>query len=268
MDDIELIAWQVMNILIAILPAIILCVYIYKMDIIEKEPMGLLFRLFFFGILITIPAAYIESLVISHFEITENSMLECFILSFPVIALIEEGLKFIILYVGTWRNRNFNHIYDAIVYAVFISLGFATLENILYVAQPTLKGIMYVVSPSLEAVQSGTQTALLRALVSVPAHAFYAVSCGYYLGLAKLNFAVGNRKKAYFLLLLSLLFPIVLHGFFDFLLLSGSEIFSWGFYCFITILYISSYYNVKKISSVEMTINLQRGGASQNEKTI
>lgn len=267
MDNMDLVAWQVLNIIIAIFPAIILCVYIYKMDVIEKEPLGMLFRLFFLGVIITIPVAYLESVLISTFGITEDSLVGCFILAFVVVALVEEGFKFIVLYFGTWHNRNFNHIYDAIVYAVFISLGFATLENILYVAQPTLKGIIYVITPSIEAVQNGTQTALLRALISVPAHAFYAVASGYYLGLSKFNYAIGNKKKARGLKALAILIPVLLHGFFDFLLLEGSQVFGWLFYCFVTILYIASYFNIKKVSSVEMTINLQKGGI-QNEKLV
>ncbi len=265
MDSVDIIAWQTLNIIIAIIPSILLCFYIYKMDIIEKEPMTLLLRLFFFGLIVTVPVAYLESLVIKSTGLREDGLLNCFILSFFVIALIEEGYKYIILHFGTWNNKNFNHIYDAIVYAVFISLGFATLENILYVAKPTLNGLMYYVEPSVDAIRNGTHTALLRALVSVPAHGFYAVACGYYFGLSKLNYAIGSKNKARKYKAISILLPIALHGFFDFLLLIGNEIFSWTFYCFITILYIASYFSIKRISAVEMTINLQRKEGIENE---
>ena len=265
MDSLDLIAWQALNVLMAIVPAVLLCLYIYKMDVIEKEPMTLLFRLFFLGLIITAPVAYMESLIIRSTGIREDSIVSCFILAFFIVALIEEGYKYIILHFGTWNNKNFNHIYDAIVYAVFISLGFATLENILYVARPTLNGLVYVIEPSIDAIRNGTHTAILRALVSVPAHAFYAVSCGYYFGLSKLNYAIGAKSKARKYRILSIVIPVFLHGFFDFLLLIGNEIFSWTFYCFITILYIASYFSIKRISSVEMTIDLQRKEGKENE---
>ena len=268
MDSIDLLAWQILNIIIAIFPSIILCIFIYKMDVIEKEPMPLLLKLFFLGILITVPVAYIESIIINITGLTEDNILSCFLLAFAVIAVVEEGYKFMILHLGTWHNKNFNHIYDAIVYAVFISLGFATLENILYVAKPTLNGALYFIEPSVDSVMNGTLTGLLRALVSVPAHAFYAVSSGYYYGVSKLNYAIGSKSKGRKYKLYSILIPILLHGFFDFLILVGNEWFSWTFYCFITILYISSYFSIKKVSSTEMTINLQRKGGLENESNI
>ncbi len=269
MDDLSLILWQVLNIIFAVGPAILLCIYIYKMDIIEKEPIPMLLILFFLGVVITVPVAYVESKLISIVGINYSNTLSCFILAFCIVALAEEGFKYLILYFGTWKNKNFDHIYDGIVYAVFISLGFAMLENLLYVAQPTFSSIRYMSMPTIDAIKSGTDTAMLRALISVPAHGFYAVTSGYYFGLAKLNNSIGYKKKTIIFLILSLFVPVVLHGLFDFLLLISDNMVSWTFYCFVSILYIASYFNVRKISAVEMTSSIQKtNGGSEDERNI
>lgn len=225
------------NIIVAIIPSIILCYYVYEKDIVEKEPMKMLFMLFFLGVLITVPASFMERAIISSTNLTESGYLNCFILSFLVVALIEEGYKFLILYLGAWKNKNFNHKYDAIVYAVFISLGFATLENILYI------------------IKNGAEIALLRGVLSVPAHAFYAVSSGYYLGLAK-KFSLNNlKRKSIMYKVLALLMPILLHGTFDFLLLTNNEVLFGIFYCFVALLYVVSYLYIKKVSNTKMMID-------------
>ena len=230
----------ILNMIIAIIPSFILCLYVYKKDVIEKEPMMMLIKLFILGILVTIPASFMEKALLTSLDLKENGIVECLIISFLVVALIEEGYKFIITYFGTWHNRNFNHIYDGIVYATFVSLGFATLENVLYV------------------LDSGTETALLRAVISVPAHAFYAIACGYYLGLSKFNYSIGNKKVARMYKIFSFLIPVLLHGVFDFLLLTNNNELMWMFFAFVAILYIVSFFNIKKLSSVEMTSNMQQ----------
>lgn len=239
------------NIFLAIIPTIILCLIVYKMDVVEKEPLKMLFTLFFIGVLITVPVQFLEQIVITNTKIQVTDTLSAFILSFLIIGLIEEGYKFIVLYLGTWKNKNFNQIYDGIVYAVFISLGFATLENIMYV------------------MQNGFETAILRAIISVPAHAFYAISSGYYFGYAKLNNESQNFTKKNVCLILSFLVPIILHGTFDFLIFVDNSSMSWILYGFVSILYILSFIYIKKVSS-KNTINniqLEEGGIS-NERNF
>ena len=229
----------IFNMVIAIIPSILLCYYVYKKDVIEKEPLKLLFKLFLMGIVITLPASFVEKTIISSFNITTSSVVGCLIVSFLVVALIEEGYKFVVTYLCTWKNKNFDHIFDGIVYATFVSIGFASLENILYV------------------LESGTETAILRAIISVPAHAFYAVTCGYYLGLSKFSYSIGNKKMGLIYKILSFIVPILLHGIFDFLLLTNNSGLTWVFFVFVATLYIISFFNIKKFSKVQMTSNMQ-----------
>jgi RsiW-degrading membrane proteinase PrsW (M82 family) len=223
----------VSNVIYAIIPTVILCYYVYKRDVIEKEPFVMLIKLFFLGVLMTVPTYFMERSIISFLKITQDGFFNCFIMAFFIISLIEEGYKYLMLYLGTWNNRNFDYKYDAIVYAVFISLGFATLENILYVYN------------------FGTSAAFLRALISVPAHAFYGIASGYFFGLAKSNSKANNKKSTKYCLILALLVPIVMHGIFDFLLLTENEIMLAVFYAFVAILYSISFFSVEKVSKTE-----------------
>ena len=165
----------------AIIPAVIIFVFIYLKDKVEKEPLGLLTGLFFLGVLSTLAAGYSEV---------------------GLLKVLSRGLiKFIILRLLTWKNKNFNYTFDAVVYAVVISLGFATLENILYVTE------------------NGTlEIAFWRGILSVPGHAIDAVFMGLYFGRAKYCQCSGNpggRSKNMFL---AFLVPLCTHGFYDFIL--------------------------------------------------
>lgn len=216
------------TIYLAIIPSILLCLYVYNMDVIEKEPLHLLFILFFVGVLTTVPARLIEQLLLSLTTYDYSNIYDSLFISFVVIALVEEGYKFLVFLVSLWNNKEFDYKFDAIVYCVFISLGFATLENILYVQS------------------SGLNVAIWRGIISVPAHAFYAIASGFLLGLAKENSLKGKRKKTFLLILLSYIIPVLMHGTFDFLLLTENNVLFGVFFSFIAFLYIVSYSLIKK----------------------
>lgn len=223
---------MILTFIIAVIPTIILGYFVYKKDILEKEPIGLITTLFCLGTAIILPAIILENVITLILPITSNEILNCFTLSFFCVALVEEGLKASMAYEIAWRNKNFNHIYDGIVYCVFTSLGFATLENILYV-------FTY-----------GNMTGILRAIVSVPGHAFFGVTMGYYMGFAKYNEHIADNSKKTRNILLSILLPIVFHGLFDFLLLTNNQLMIIIFFIFVLVLYIISYLKIRKLSKV------------------
>lgn len=216
------------TIYIAIIPSILLCLYIYYMDTVEKEPLRLLLILFFIGVLLTVPARFFEQLIISITDLDYNKIKDSFFLSFFVIALVEEGYKFIALLASSWKNKEFNYKYDAIVYAVFISLGFATLENIEYIYH------------------NEASIALYRGIISVPAHAFYAIASGFFLALAKEKSIKHDKWKTALYILLAFIVPVFLHGMFDFLLLTENSMMFGVFFAFIVALYLLAFYMVKK----------------------
>lgn len=194
MSDIFLIAC-------AVLPAAVLMAYIYKKDTLEKEPSGLLKKLVLFGIIATIPAIVLESVgsmvLAGLFE--TNTLAYAVLMNFLVIAGAEEGLKFFFLKRKSWNCPDFNCQFDGVVYAVFVSLGFALLENIMYV------------------LQYGFSTAVARALLSVPGHACFGVFMGSYYGMAKRYENGGCPQNCRNCLRRSVLIPMLLHGIYDFI---------------------------------------------------
>ena len=135
--------------LLALAPVIVIAVYIYIRDKYEKEPINMLLKALGAGILITIPVLFVERFL-SAIMPAFPPQGQAFYSAFVVAGFTEELFKFLALYILIWSNRNFNEKFDGIVYAVFISLGFAGIENILYV------------------LHHGTGTGYIRAIVSVP----------------------------------------------------------------------------------------------------
>ena len=84
----------VLNMIIAIIPSLILCIYVYKKDVIEKEPMPMLLTLFVLGVVVTIPASFMEQTLMTSLDIKPIGITECLIVSFLIVGLIEEGYKF------------------------------------------------------------------------------------------------------------------------------------------------------------------------------
>ena len=219
---------------ISILPSIVLGLYIYKNDKVEKEPKSLLIKLFLGGIVSVILTLMSTSLFTRIFPILdyENStnLLSLFISVFIGIALIEEVSKYIMLKKISWKSNDFRYIYDGIVYAVFVSLGFATIENILYV------------------LNGGISVGIMRAILSIPAHAFFGIMMGLYYGMAKKATFLNNNNEETKNKKLAILIPTILHGIFDFCLFAEIDILVLFYLVFVIFLYINSFRIVKKMS--------------------
>ena len=185
----------------AVLPALYLLYCIYQADRVEKEPAGLLVSLAISGIIATFLAMVTES--IGYMFVSgvfwEGSVLYNFFFYFFVVALSEEGFKYLLLKKRTWNSPAFNCRFDGVVYAVFVSLGFALWENISYVG-------LY-----------GLEVALLRAVTAIPGHACFGVFMGVWYGLAKKFDMYGNEEKAKRYRKLAVVCPILLHGSYDFI---------------------------------------------------
>lgn len=183
--------------LAAIAPSAALMYYFYMKDKYDKEPRRLLVKAFLLGAISVIPILMVE-MSLNVFERADESLIAAGYTAFIVAGLVEEAFKFMMFYLLIWRNNEFDEMYDGIVYSVFVSLGFATVENIGYV------------------LSTGFSVALLRSITAVPAHAMFGVAMGYYLGIAK--FLRQPYKSRYFRR--GLIVPVILHGIYDFILLS------------------------------------------------
>ena len=192
---------------LALIPVVGLLLFIYFNDKTDRVPFGYLIALFFIGMGTVVSAIIIEGIgkAILDAAIPYESMFKGAFLAIAIVGPTEELGKFLVLRLMTWKSRHFKHTYDAIVFAVFVSLGFAALENVGYVFG------------------GGIGAALLRMFTAVPGHACFAVFMGLFYGKAKLaqvNGKTGMRFLNYFL---SLFVPIVIHGIYDAILMAGGS---------------------------------------------
>ncbi|MBR0228379.1 MAG: PrsW family intramembrane metalloprotease [Clostridia bacterium] len=216
----------------AVIPAVLLLIYVYKADRLEKEPASLLGVLLLQGIISTALAAYAERIGgrALNAVFAEESLPYQLLFNFLVVGLAEEGFKFLLLKWRTWRSPHFNCQFDGVVYAVFVSLGFALWENIDYV-------VMY-----------GFGTALLRAVTAIPGHACFGVFMGAWYGLAKSHERHGHQQYAQICLRLSLICPVALHGVYDLIASSDREGTLTVFIAFIAVMFLAAYFTVKNMS--------------------
>ena len=119
----------------AIVPAIILLIHVMRKDKLEKESPFFILTLVVWGILSTFVAMILERLgsFILSFFFTSQTVLYNVIMYYVVVAMSEEGSKYYLLRKKTWNSPEFNCQYDAVVYAVAVSMGFALWENLIYV---------------------------------------------------------------------------------------------------------------------------------------
>ena len=190
--------WAIISAGIA--PGLALLSYFYLKDEYETEPLSLVLRMFLYGAFLVFPLMFIQ-----HVLKVEHMLPNHFVEAFLSTGLLEEFFKWFVFYYAIYDHREFNEPYDGIVYGVSVSLGFATLENILYLFA------------------NGVEFAVTRALLPVSSHALFGVIMGFYLGRAK--FSLPKKEKNY--IWLSFLLPFLFHGISDYILLTQER---WIYY--------------------------------------
>ncbi len=219
-------------VLSAVIPAIFLLIKVYKADKLEKENPIFILLLIVSGIFSTVIAMVLEELgtyVLSLYYAPE-SLAYNILMYYVVVAVSEEGSKYFLLRKRTYNSFEFNCQYDAVVYAVAVSLGFALWENILYVFR------------------FGLSVALTRAVTAIPGHCSFGVFMGVWYGKEKRHDLEGDRGLAVVSRVLSLLCPILLHGTYDFLCSINTEESALYFLAFIVVLFLLSFFMVRKKS--------------------
>lgn len=209
----------------AIAPGIALLAYFYWKDRYDAEPLPMIVKLFLTGVLIVLPIMIVQR------GLTMMWGESPFAFSFVISSGVEEFFKWFVLYHIVYHHTEFDEPYDGIVYAVAVSLGFATLENVLYAfLQPVSMGSL-----------------MIRALLPVSGHALFGVFMGYSLGRAKFSTA---RRKVRLYLALSLLVPVVLHGMYDYLMLTASQAWMWLVVPFMFLLWFSGIRHVNRANAI------------------
>ena len=185
------------------MPVFLLMLFIYFQDKYQKEPIKTLVKAFFGGMLaiaFTLTLDFIIDLTIGRLPGLADTV---FYSAFLGAGIPEELCKFLVFMIFIWRDKNFDEYFDGIVYASFIGLGFACLEN-----------IMYVFDASMISLAGGFATSFMRALLSVPGHFLFGVILGYFLSMAKFK---PEKKGRY--IWTGLLLAMFAHGMFDWLLM-------------------------------------------------
>ena len=183
----------------AVAPVAFMLHFVYVRDRYEREPLGRVALVFFVSFLTVIPAAIAEGALLAF---QPGGLIGIAIASFCVIALSEEYFKYLAVKWLALGHPSFNEVYDGILYAVTASLGFAVVEN-----------IMYVFISAAESSTEGIVVAVLRALLAVPGHALWGVMMGYYIGLARFEPDPARKRS---LVRRGLLTAIFWHGLYDF----------------------------------------------------
>ena len=229
--------------LIAVLPVALILLFVYKKDK-DKEPLGLLFSFFFKGIFSCFLVLIISDVLgaflpFMNKELEAMTFMEVFLYAFIGVAMVEELCKWLMVYNSGYNHKEFDEIYDILVYSIFVSLGFAFFENLLYVFNTGSLSI-----------------AILRAVSAIPGHACDAVFMGYYLSLAKQCRLLKRPEQEKSFKLKSLFIPALLHGIYDFCLMSGRVLFVIIFLVFVIFLYVMSIKKLNKLSKVNKNLNV------------
>ena len=181
---------------LAIAPGIAICLFIYSLNKYGKGQMTFLVLSFVLGMVATLPALLVQMLAVDVRDApSRHSILSYVWYAFVIVALSEEGSKFLVLRFFAYPRRAFSEPFDGILFSVMIGMGFATVENIEYVSQ------------------FGLETGLSRFFLAIPAHASFAVLMGYNVGWAKVE-----RQRSAWLMCKGLLIAVLFHGSFDFFL--------------------------------------------------
>jgi RsiW-degrading membrane proteinase PrsW (M82 family) len=219
----------------AITPGIALALIFYWFDRHDREPVSMLVKVFIFGAVYVFPTVLIENFLLLFNMF--GGILGAAYTAFIVAGITEEYMKRKVVLKYVYFNPVFNEKLDGIVYCVVAALGFATIEN-----------IMYVVFTFSDVESVG----YYRAIISVPAHMLFAVTMGYYLSLAKFSSTPEEHQKFF---KKSLTVPAIMHGVFDFILMSNIQPLMILFIPFLIYLWIvnlkklNTYYNDSKLEA-------------------
>ncbi|MDT9024688.1 MULTISPECIES: glutamic-type intramembrane protease PrsW [Rossellomorea] len=220
-----------------IAPGLALLSYFYLRDEYDAEPITLVFKTFMYGALITFPIMFLQY-VLEVEGIIDSNWSTAFISS----GLLEEFFKWFILMFAIFQHVDFNEPYDGIIYGASVSLGFATIENILYL------------------VANGVEHAFGRAILPVSSHALFGVIMGYYLGKAKFSSSEERHKW----LFIAISVPLLLHGTYNYIFLAEKN---WIYYM-VPFMFFLWWLGLKKVKSAHRLTEKKYTGTDFEKEII
>jgi len=216
--------------MLAIIPGLLIIIYVYRKDKVEKEPAGLIFRTMIYGAISALLAGVLEGIAEGFLPSYEQGTLQYALqTAFLLAAFWEENVKYWAMRKCTWRYPGFNYRFDGVVYGVSSAVGFAILENLTYVYR------------------YGFQTAVVRAFTAVPLHAFCGVAMGVFYAYEKKAALRGEGSGKF--KFLALLVPMIIHGVYDTFAFLGTTESEFALLAFVVIMYIVAIKAIKKLSA-------------------
>jgi protease PrsW len=192
----------ILLLVLAMSPPVAFLCYIIYMDRAEPEPHNMIAKVLFLGAAAVIPAGFIEYIFLKIPFFNTGGFEGAFLQSFIVISPVEEIAKLLVVLLFVWNDKNFNEKNDGIVYVGTAAVGFALLENILYVAQ------------------HGFSTGFFRSITAIPLHTFTGILMGYFTGIAKFSENKSQTRKN---ILKGFFVAYLIHAMYDTLALSGTS---------------------------------------------
>jgi len=171
-------------VVLSVVPALVLVWYVWRSDVTMREPLELLAVTFALGFLFAGFAAIVNSALQSTFAAVGLAGTVLFF--FLVVGPVEETVKWLAVRLHAYRDERFDAVIDGAVYGAMAGLGFATIENALYVSRGYLEAVNAASATPEGVVAAVAGTAAVRAFAG-PGHVIYSAFAGYYLGLAKFN---------------------------------------------------------------------------------
>ena len=226
---------SILLILAAAVPAFFLMVKVYKSDKLEPESPTLLRSLVIAGVLSSL-LALVEEIVLEYalgIFVSNESFLYNILMYYGVVAVSEESSKYLFMTKKTLNNPEFDCRFDGIVYAVFVSLGFALWENISYV------------------LSYGMSTALVRAFTAVPGHACFGVFMGVFYSIAKEQDLSSKKRASSFYRKLALIVPVLLHGSYDYIATMDGTTATIVFIVFVTVMFLIAYRLISNMAKTD-----------------
>lgn len=216
---------KIISLIVALLPVLLFLIWIYKKDKYNKEPIKDLVKFYIIGVMISFVAIVIERKLVD-FNVFEGIYSQLY-LSFLVAGTTEEFLKAIVLTIVLFKDNKFNEKIDGIIYSVVLSLGFASIENIIYLFYET-ENLIY-------------QVGILRSVIAIPGHIMFGIMMGYYISKAKFSDTKSEKINNIFK---AIIIPIILHAIFDFILMIGER---WSIILFIVYIGLLYFNSLKKL---------------------
>ena len=227
---------------VGLVPVLLLLMYIYCLDTIEKEPVRLLLKLFLAEGMVAMTAVMLAETVLDDFffdyfgEYADTIPSRLFY-AFFLVALVEELGKYAVLRGCTWKHPAFNYRFDGIVYAAVTALGFAAFENVGYVRI------------------FGLGTALVRSISAVPGHCVDGILMGIFYGQARCYAARGEKGRSLLFRVLSVAAPVLEHGFYDFVAGIENEAVSAAFMLYVWVLNAVVFVAVWRLSQKDEAVS-------------